>query len=71
MRNAGLESEAKRNAEDSEKERRRSKGAAGWEEKRRPEAGGMEAGLAFGERCGGNDAGAFFHGDDLVGGNVL
>ena len=41
---------------------------------RKTPAGGRryeKRGLAFGERGGGDDAGAFFHRDDLVGGDIF
>src|SRR5580704_7930059 len=71
MRKAGREAGAKRNTQGSERVRRRSRGVAGWAEKRRPEAGGTRNGLAFGERGGGDDAGAFCYCDDLIGVDVL
>jgi hypothetical protein len=46
-------------------------GHARWTEKSRPEAGGTKTGLAFREWGGRDYAGAFFHRDDLVGGDIL
>ena len=53
-----------------ERVRRRWRDVAGGTEKRRPEAGGTKTGLALGEGGGGNDAGAFLDGDDLISGNA-
>jgi len=73
----GRESGATRNTEGFERVRRRSRGVAGWAEKRRPEAlrssgqaGGTKRGLALGERLSGHNTGGFLHCDDLVGGDI-
>ncbi len=67
----GREAGAKRNTEGSEGEWRRWGSAARWAENagRRPAV--RKTGLALGERGGGDDAGAFFYGDDLIGGDIL